>query len=86
MASVTVPGPTPFCMYLDKVISRFSRFPSDDTLCHLIGFTEAVDSIVATRITSDPNLALLDVVAKVTEMEPVKLILKTACASTYFWD
>lgn len=60
-------------MYLGKVKFRFSGVPLDDTFCHLIGFTEAIDVIIAVRITSDPYLALSRGVVKLTEMEPVKI-------------
>lgn len=73
MVSVTGPGPAPICEYLGRVIDRSMGVPPNGTFCHLIGFTEGIDVIVAVRIKSDPYLALSRGVVKVTEMEPVKI-------------
>lgn len=73
MVSVTGPEPTPFSEYLGGVIDRSMGVPPNGTFCHLIGFTEAIDAIVAVKVTSDPYLALPRGVVKVTEMEPVKI-------------
>lgn len=65
MVSVTVPGPTPFCVYLGEAITS-----SVDPFSHLIGFKGTSDVIVAVSITADPYTTLPDCVVSVTVIEP----------------
>lgn len=65
MVSVTVPGPTPICVYLGEDITS-----SVDPFSHLIGFKDTSDVIVAVSITVDPYTTLPDSVVSVTVIEP----------------